>query len=50
MNTARIGASEGELENLKAFGVRQSPDGEPLTKGTRFLDQLRGEPCATPGA
>src|SRR5712671_3098381 len=32
MNTARIGASQRELEKLKAFAARQFHDGKPLTE------------------
>ncbi len=38
MNTARIGTSRRELENLKAFAAAQKKDGRNL----RFLDQMRG--------
>ena len=40
MNTARIGASQRELEKLKAFAAQQLHDGKPLTEDTRFRDKL----------
>ena len=40
MNTARIGASQRELEKLKAFAAQQLHDGTPLTEDTRFRDKL----------
>jgi len=40
MNTARIGASQRELEKLKAFAAQQLHDGRPLTEDTRFRDKL----------
>ena len=40
MNTARIGASQRELEKLKAFAAKQLHDGRPLTEDTRFRDKL----------
>src|SRR2546423_148354 len=40
MNTARIGASQRELEKLTAFAAQQLHDGKPLTEDTRFRDKL----------
>jgi alkylation response protein AidB-like acyl-CoA dehydrogenase len=40
LNTARIGTSKRELEQLKAFAARQSRDGRPLTDDPRFRDKL----------
>ncbi len=40
MNTARIGTSKRELEQLKAFAARQRKDGRPLTDDPRFRDKL----------
>ena len=40
MNTARIGTSKRELEQLKAFAARQRKDGGPLTDDSRFRDKL----------
>jgi hypothetical protein len=40
MNTARIGASQRELEKLKALAAQQLHDGKPLTEATRFRDKL----------
>jgi hypothetical protein len=40
MNTARIGTSKRELEQLKAFAARQTKDGRPLTDDGRFRDKL----------
>ena len=40
MNTARIGTSKRELEQLKTFAARQRKDGEPLIDDPRFRDKL----------
>jgi alkylation response protein AidB-like acyl-CoA dehydrogenase len=40
MNTARIGASQRELEKLTAFAAQQLHDGKPLIEDTRFRDKL----------
>jgi alkylation response protein AidB-like acyl-CoA dehydrogenase len=40
MNTARIGASQRELESLKAFATKQQKDGKPLLADPRFRDRL----------
>jgi alkylation response protein AidB-like acyl-CoA dehydrogenase len=40
MNTARIGASQRELESLKAFAQKQQKDGKPLLDDPRFRDRL----------
>ena len=40
MNTARIGASQRELEKLKAFAARQQKDGRPLLEDPRFRDKV----------
>src|SRR5450631_4388445 len=40
MNTARIGASQRELESLKAFAAKQKKDGRPLLDDPRFRDRL----------
>ncbi len=40
MNTARIGASQRELEKLSAFAAAQVHDGRPLIEDTRFRDKL----------
>jgi alkylation response protein AidB-like acyl-CoA dehydrogenase len=40
MNTARIGASQRELESLKAFAAKQQKDGKPLIDDPRFRDRL----------
>src|SRR5450755_1652155 len=40
MNTARIGASQRALENLKAFAAKQQKDGRPLLDDPRFRDRL----------
>ncbi len=40
MNTARIGASQRELESLKAFAAKQQKDGKPLLDDPRFRDRV----------
>ena len=40
MNTARIGASQRELEKLKDFAARQLKDGKPLLEDPRFRDRV----------
>jgi alkylation response protein AidB-like acyl-CoA dehydrogenase len=40
MNTARIGTSRRELEQLKAFAATQRKNGRPLTEDPRFGDKL----------
>jgi alkylation response protein AidB-like acyl-CoA dehydrogenase len=40
MNTARIGASQRELEKLTAFAAQQLHDGKPLIDDMRFRDKL----------
>ena len=40
MNTARIGASQRELESLKAFAAKQQKDGKPLLDDPRFRDRI----------
>jgi alkylation response protein AidB-like acyl-CoA dehydrogenase len=40
MNTARIGASQRELEKLTALAAQQLHDGKPLIDDTRFRDKL----------
>ena len=40
MNTARIGTSRRELENLKAFASAQMKDGRPLMEDPRFRDKV----------
>jgi alkylation response protein AidB-like acyl-CoA dehydrogenase len=40
MNTARIGASQRELEQLKAFAAAQRRHGKPLIDDLRFRDKL----------
>ena len=40
MNTARIGTSKRELEQLKDFVARQRKDGRPLSDDSRFRDKL----------
>src|SRR5437016_4515735 len=40
MNTARIGGSKRELENLKALAATQLKDGRPLIEDARFRDRL----------
>jgi len=40
MNTARIGTSKRELEQLRTFAARQRKDGKPLTDDPRFRDKL----------
>ncbi len=40
MNTARVGASRRELENLKAFAATQAKDGRPLAEDVRFRDRV----------
>jgi alkylation response protein AidB-like acyl-CoA dehydrogenase len=40
MNTARIGASQRELERLKEFASRQRKNGKPLIDDPRFRDKL----------
>jgi len=40
MNTARIGTSKRELENLKEIAAAQSKDGSPLIDDVRFRDRL----------
>jgi alkylation response protein AidB-like acyl-CoA dehydrogenase len=40
MNTARIGASQRELESLKAYAAKQRKDGRPLIDDPRFRDRL----------
>ncbi len=40
MNTARIGTSLRELEQLKAFAARQQKHGRPLVDDPRFRDRL----------
>jgi len=40
MNTARIGASQRELERLKAFAAGQHKDGAPLIDDPRFRDRV----------
>jgi alkylation response protein AidB-like acyl-CoA dehydrogenase len=40
MNTARIGASQRELENLKTFAADQLKDGKSLLDDPRFRDRL----------
>src|SRR6267154_131549 len=40
MNTARIGASRRELENLKEFAAAQEKNGRPLLEDTRFRDKV----------
>jgi alkylation response protein AidB-like acyl-CoA dehydrogenase len=40
MNTARIGASQRELEKLKDLAARQQKNGKPLLEDPRFRDRL----------
>ena len=40
MNTARIGASRRELEQLKALACAERKDGKPLIDDPRFRDKL----------
>jgi alkylation response protein AidB-like acyl-CoA dehydrogenase len=40
MNTARVGASQRELENLKTFAANQLKDGKSLLDDPRFRDRL----------
>jgi alkylation response protein AidB-like acyl-CoA dehydrogenase len=40
MNTARIGTSKRELEQLKSFAATQRRNGKPLTDDPRFRDRL----------
>lgn len=40
MNTARIGTSRRELENLKEFATAQVKDGRALMQDTRFRDKV----------
>jgi acyl-CoA dehydrogenase len=40
MNTARIGTSKRELEQLKSFAAIQRKDGKPLADDPRFRDKL----------
>jgi hypothetical protein len=40
MNTARIGTSRRELENLKAFAAAQKKDGRSLMEDSRFRDKV----------
>jgi alkylation response protein AidB-like acyl-CoA dehydrogenase len=40
MNTARIGTSKRELENLKAFAATQTNHGAPLLSDVRFRDRV----------
>ncbi|MGZ5072812.1 MAG: acyl-CoA dehydrogenase family protein, partial [Usitatibacter sp.] len=40
MNTARIGTSRRELENLKEFAAAQKKNGRPLLEDTRFRDKV----------
>ena len=40
MNTARIGTSKRELEQLKALAAREVKDGRPLMEDPRFRDRL----------
>ncbi|MDQ6618989.1 MAG: acyl-CoA dehydrogenase family protein [Pseudomonadota bacterium] len=40
MNTARIGTSKRELEQLKRFAATQMKDGRPLDADVRFRDKL----------
>ena len=40
MNTARIGTSMRELEQLKALAATETKDGRPLADDTRFRDRL----------
>ena len=40
MNTARIGASQRELEKLKDFASRQTKKGRPLLDDPRFRDRV----------
>ncbi len=40
MNTARIGTSRRELENLKAFAAAQKKDGRSLMEDARFRDKV----------
>ncbi|MEO8738605.1 MAG: acyl-CoA dehydrogenase family protein [Casimicrobiaceae bacterium] len=40
MNTARIGASQRELEKLKDFASRQMKNGRPLLQDPRFRDHV----------
>ena len=40
MNTARIGTSRRELENLKQFAVRQKKGGRSLMDDVRFRDEV----------
>ncbi len=40
MNTARIGASQRELESLKAFAAKQQKNGKPLLDDPRFRDRV----------
>ena len=40
MNTARIGTSKRELEQLKAFAAGQRRNGRPLVDDVRFRDKL----------
>jgi len=40
LNTARIGTSKREFEQLKAFAATQFRDGRPLTEDVRFRDKL----------
>jgi len=40
MNTARIGISRRELEQLKEFAARQTLHGRPLIEDVRFRDRL----------
>jgi alkylation response protein AidB-like acyl-CoA dehydrogenase len=40
MNTARIGTSRRELENLKEFAAGQKKNGRSLMEDTRFRDKV----------
>ena len=40
MNTARIGTSRRELEQLKAFAARRQRNGRPVLEDIRFRDRL----------
>jgi alkylation response protein AidB-like acyl-CoA dehydrogenase len=40
MNTARIGTSRRELENLKSYASKQMKDGKPLMADPRFRDKV----------
>ena len=40
MNTARVGTSKRELAQLKKLAMRETKDGKPLLRDTRFRDRV----------